>query len=88
MERDAQKTIICNLPRREKGEEMNKEMMRQLGFGVEVDRVESGKCPLCRDFIDPSSFKDELSKKEFTISGMCQQCQDVCFEETVREGGE
>lgn len=25
-------------------------------------------------------FKDELSKKEFTISGMCQACQDSVFD--------
>ena len=25
------------------------------------------------------SFKDELSKKEFGISGLCQECQDSFF---------
>ena len=24
-------------------------------------------------------FKDELSEKEYTISGMCQECQDYAF---------
>jgi hypothetical protein len=28
---------------------------------------------------DASVFKDELSKREFTISGMCQVCQDKTF---------
>ena len=26
-------------------------------------------------------FKDELSRKEFGISGMCQQCQDETFKD-------
>ena len=25
---------------------------------------------------DASKFRDELSRKEFTVSGMCQACQD------------
>lgn len=28
---------------------------------------------------DASSFRDALSKKEFTISGLCQACQDKIF---------
>ena len=31
--------------------------------------------PSCR----PSDFRDGLSRKEFTISGMCQACQDDVF---------
>ena len=27
-----------------------------------------------------TEFKDELSKKEYTISGMCQACQDGIFD--------
>jgi hypothetical protein len=27
------------------------------------------------------SFKDELSVKEFSISGLCQKCQDIVFVE-------
>ena len=30
-------------------------------------------------------FKDELSAKEYTISGLCQQCQDEVFEEEYDE---
>lgn len=32
------------------------------------------------------SFKDELSEKEFKISGMCQECQDKTFVEDERPG--
>ncbi len=34
-------------------------------------------CPLCGK--PPGEFKDELSKREFDISGMCQECQDKAF---------
>jgi len=37
-------------------------------------------CPICGDNIDTSKFKDELSLKEFRISGMCQRCQDEFFD--------
>jgi hypothetical protein len=30
-------------------------------------------------------FRDELSVKEFKISGMCQSCQDEVFDEVVEE---
>ena len=62
---------------------MNKDIMRQAGFEKEVKMVENGICPTCYKLIimsdDPSTFKDQLSYKEFTISGMCQQCQDDIF---------
>lgn len=34
--------------------------------------------------IAPSDFKDDLSRKEFGISRMCQECQDSVF--TEKEG--
>lgn len=37
----------------------------------------AGRCPTCKSEITP--FRDELSKKEFSISGMCQSCQDSVF---------
>jgi len=36
-------------------------------------------CALCNK--PALTFKDELSKKEFGISGMCQDCQDAFFVE-------
>lgn len=58
---------------------MNENIMRQFGFGKEIDRVKAGLCPFCNKTIDPADFKNELSKKEFTISGLCQACQDDFF---------
>jgi len=38
------------------------------------------KCPTCGNFIHMNEFKDELSVREFQISGMCQTCQDGVFD--------
>lgn len=40
--------------------------------------IEQGICTMCS--ADAKEFKDELSKKEHGISGMCQSCQDKVFE--------
>lgn len=58
---------------------MNKDIMRAMGFDKEVDMVEQGRCPSCGKVIDLASFRDEKSKKEFGISGLCQLCQDDFF---------
>ena len=50
-------------------------------FPEETARVKEGKCPFCGKVINPETeFKDELSKREFEISGMCQACQDDIFD--------
>lgn len=41
--------------------------------------VKEGYCPFCGKEILEAEFKDELSKKEYGISGMCQHCQDSIF---------
>lgn len=41
--------------------------------------VEEGVCTTCGSTV--TEFRDELSAKEFTISGMCQRCQDEVFTE-------
>lgn len=39
--------------------------------------INQGKCPLCKEFI--LIFRDKQSVKEYKISGMCQDCQDMMF---------
>lgn len=39
--------------------------------------LNAGVCPMCQSEI--TDFRDELSAKEFSISGMCQACQDQIF---------
>lgn len=41
--------------------------------------IEADECAQC---CGPAfTFKDALSRREFTISGLCQECQDRFFEE-------
>jgi hypothetical protein len=47
---------------------------------MERSQMENKKpvCPSCLKEI--AGFKDKLSIKEFTISGLCQECQDKIFD--------
>ncbi len=42
-------------------------------------RKAEGVCPFCGVEVDEDSFRDELSLKEYRISGLCQKCQDEMF---------
>jgi len=46
-----------------------------------MELIEDRKCPLCETRIDINEFNNDLSLKEFTISGMCQKCQNKIFGE-------
>lgn len=59
---------------------MNKKILKQAGFGKEVEAVELNRCPICGIKINMIEFRDALSKKEYEISGLCQRCQDDIFE--------
>ena len=41
--------------------------------------VKNKVCVFCKEDVAINSFKDELSFREFHISGMCQTCQDSTF---------
>lgn len=43
------------------------------------DCMFNGICPCCHGPIEDYDFRDEMSRKEFSISGMCQTCQDKTF---------
>lgn len=59
---------------------MNEEIMHKIGFGKEIGLVKEGKCPSCGKKIDVTTeFRDEISVREYVISGMCQKCQDEVF---------
>ena len=45
----------------------------------EVSVKTSKVCPFCGHEVDTTQFRDELSVKEFHISGLCQNCQDEVF---------
>ena len=48
-----------------------------------ADRIINGDCSFCAMPLAP--FKDAISKKEYSISGMCQTCQDNIFGEPEEE---
>lgn len=59
--------------------QMNDDIMTKLGYGKQVEAKNNGICPQCNAKVDPTSFRDELSAREFKISGLCQTCQDEVF---------
>ena len=49
-------------------------------FGIDRKAsIENKTCATCGMEVKPDSFKNEISLKEFHISGMCQTCQDGIF---------
>ncbi|KKM95938.1 hypothetical protein LCGC14_1183090 [marine sediment metagenome] len=58
---------------------MNKDIMRAMGFGKDVEKVEQGICPFCDKPVNKTDFRDLLSHTEYGISGLCQKCQDNTF---------
>ena len=54
------------------------EEVTQNAFGrSRLESIKNDVCVMCGQ--PTSTFRDEQSKKEFTISGMCQKCQDDLF---------
>jgi hypothetical protein len=51
-------------------------------FGkTKAEALETFTCIWCHCGSTIDTFRDEESRKEYTISGMCQDCQDKIFEE-------
>ena len=48
-------------------------------FTEQAKSIKLGNCPFCKKPVLESDFKDALSKKEYSISGLCQKCQDSIF---------
>ena len=50
-------------------------------FGIDREKsIRGNTCVFCSKVINPDTdFRDELSRKEFTISSICQECQDKTF---------
>jgi len=60
------------------------EMDRALAklFPCQSVRKADGLCATCAQPI--GEFRDELSRNEFAISGLCQACQDQFFKESEK----
>ena len=48
-------------------------------FPKKVEDLKNRKCTGCGMYLYYKDFKNELSIKEYRISGMCQGCQDRVF---------
>lgn len=49
-------------------------------FGTTLDEAkEKNICVMCKAPCGPADFKDDLSRAEYKISGICQKCQDELF---------
>lgn len=47
-------------------------------FGIDRRAtIKANRCPFCGGTLGP--FRDELSQREASISGLCQKCQDETF---------
>lgn len=55
---------------------LESELVSLLG-GSRREAIMADKCMSCG--LDATEFRDEISRKEFTISGLCQDCQDSVF---------
>ncbi len=56
---------------------MNRDIMIAAGLQQAVERFEEGLCATCGS--SAGLFRDDLSRREYGISGMCQPCQDMVF---------
>jgi len=52
-------------------------------FPQSIKDIENNICPTCKQPI--GAFRDDLSRKEYTISGICQKCQDGVFNNSDNE---
>ena len=48
-------------------------------FKDTLKTIQDDYCPICKNSIKEEDFRDNLSRKEYSISGLCQKCQDEIF---------
>ncbi len=63
-------------------EELSKRPWAKL-FPNGFENLKQGCCTTCGELIQ--GFKNEISHKEYQISGMCQKCQDGVFGGSLNE---
>lgn len=58
-------------------------------FPEAADAIIRGECVPCGSTrIRDCDFRDDISKKEYGISGMCQSCQDEAFDHLFEDNFE
>lgn len=55
------------------------ERLQQKYPEYQLDHPALSQCPFCRTDIFAGSFRNQISAKEYGISGLCQKCQDDTF---------
>lgn len=58
---------------------MNKEIIKKVFGDNIINQIENSICPICKEKINMNDFRTNLDIKEYTISGLCQKCQDRIF---------
>ncbi len=48
-------------------------------FAEQMAKRASGRCAKCGKVMAKEIFKDAISRREFEITGYCQECQDEFF---------
>lgn len=48
-------------------------------FGTSREGIANGECISCRAIISDKDFRDDLARREYEISLLCQACQDTVF---------
>ncbi len=56
-----------------------KRFAAQVCFPDGLGRLDRGECPACGVRDPAATIRDALSRKEYHISGLCQNCQDDVF---------
>ena len=66
--------------KRDKGIQSFLDNFAKKAFGRSpTEAKEKGVCVFCGNKIKMEDFKNQLSIKEYEISGLCQKCQDDTF---------
>ena len=60
----------------EKAPEIDEVIKEVLGIN-RIEAIKSDTCAICKS--DAKEFRNDISRKEYRISGMCQECQDSVF---------
>ncbi len=66
---------------------MDKTTLKEI-FPVETQLINEGKCPVCGELINMADFRDDLSRQEHRITGLCQKDQDKFFDDIATQSSD
>lgn len=55
-------------------------MLENATLMTPIRRHAEGTCVICGVSVNVNALRDELSRREYQISGLCQECQDGVFD--------